>query len=450
MTLFDAGERLRERIAATDEASAGGGGWREPKPLPNGLPDVPPFAADLLPLAFRSWVLDVAERMQCPADYPAVAVMVAAGAVVGRQLAIRPKRRDDWTVVPNLWGMIVGRPSLLKSPALHEALTPLVAMEAEAAKRHQEAVADWQADQVVAKEAAKVNATAIRKALKTGDLATAHALARQDLDDEQMPTRRRYIVHDTTVEALGVTLNANPNGVLVFRDELTGFLRGMDREGHEQDRAFYLEAWNGCGRYTFDRIGRGSLDIEACCVSILGGVQPGPLADYLVGAVRQGAADDGFVQRFQLIVWPDPPATWRNVDRWPDGAAKRRAVDVFRQLAVLDPEALGAEREGNLLQFLRFDTGAQSLFDDWRGDLERRLRNGSEHPAIEAHLVKYRSMVPSIALICHLVDGGAGPIPDAAMARAAAWAEYLEGHARRIYRGVTHEEAEAARRLRQS
>jgi putative DNA primase/helicase len=122
------------------------------------------------------------------------------------------------------------------------------------------------------------------------------------------------------------------------------------------------------------------------------------------------------MQRFQLAVWPDAPATWRNVDRWPDGAAKERAANVFRRLAVLDAETLGAERDGDILQFLRFNPGAQSLFDDWRADLERRLRSGIEHPAIEAHLAKYRSLVPAIALICHLVDGGAGPVPEAAMA----------------------------------
>ena len=140
--------------------------WPEPKPLPSGLPDVPPFAADLLPVAFRAWVMDVAERMQCPPDFPAVAVMIAAGSLIGRQIAIRPKRHDDWTVVPNLWGASIGRPSLMKSPALHEALMPLVAMEAAAAEQHREAVADWEAGQVVAKEAAKVNATEIRKLLK--------------------------------------------------------------------------------------------------------------------------------------------------------------------------------------------------------------------------------------------------------------------------------------------
>jgi putative DNA primase/helicase len=119
-------------------------------------------------------VIDVAEQMQCLPDFPGVAVMIAAGSLIGRQIAIRPKRRDDWTVVANLWGAVIGRPSLLKSPALHEALMSLVA-EAAAAEQHREAVADWEAGQVLAKEAAKVNATEIRKALKANvDLQRAH------------------------------------------------------------------------------------------------------------------------------------------------------------------------------------------------------------------------------------------------------------------------------------
>jgi putative DNA primase/helicase len=34
---------------------------------------------------------------------------------------------------------------------------------------------------------------------------------------------------------------------LLYRDELIGFLRTLDREGHENDCAFYCEAWNGTG-----------------------------------------------------------------------------------------------------------------------------------------------------------------------------------------------------------
>src|SRR5688572_28011578 len=75
-----------------------------PKPLPNDLPAVKPFDLGLLPVSFQDWIADIADRMQCPPDFPAVAAMVALAGIVGRKVGIRPKRRDDWLVVPNLWG----------------------------------------------------------------------------------------------------------------------------------------------------------------------------------------------------------------------------------------------------------------------------------------------------------------------------------------------------------
>jgi hypothetical protein len=39
----------------------------------------------------------------CPRDFVAVGVIVSAAAVIGRKVAIRPKRHDDWAVLPNLW-----------------------------------------------------------------------------------------------------------------------------------------------------------------------------------------------------------------------------------------------------------------------------------------------------------------------------------------------------------
>jgi len=78
------------------------------------------------------------------------------------------------------------------------------------------------------------------------------------------------VVNDTTVEKLGELLNHHPNGLLLFRDELSGWFHTMDRPGHENDRAFYCEAWNGTSAYTYDRIGRGTVHIRAACLSVLG------------------------------------------------------------------------------------------------------------------------------------------------------------------------------------
>jgi putative DNA primase/helicase len=369
--------------------------WPDPEPLPDDLPQIPSFDDRLLPEALRPWLSDVAERTQCPPEYAAVGALVALSAVVGRGCAIRPKRYDDWTVVPNLWGAVVGPPSSMKSPALTEALRPLKRLAAEAADAHRKALEGRPAALAEARARRAMIEAAMKKAAKRGEDMEDLRAQYEAAADPPEPPERRYMVNDATIEKLGELLNQNPRGLLHFRDELTGWLATLDRHGHENDRAFFLEAWNGTGPYTYDRIGRGTLRIEAPCVSMLGGIQPGPLAQYLRAALRGGAGDDGLMQRFQLAVYPDPPRVWRNVDRWPDGEARDRALAVYRRLDALTPEALGATLEDGL-PFLRFRPEAQELFDEWREGLMVRLRSGEEHPAIEAHLAKFDPLVKTL------------------------------------------------------
>jgi putative DNA primase/helicase len=234
---------------------------------------------------------------------------------------------------------------------------------------------------------------------------------------------------------LGEILNANPDGILVFRDELTGWLRSLDKDGRETDRAFYLEAWNGSGSYDYDRIGRGNVYIEAACVSILGGIQPGPLSQYVRSAEHGGQGADGLLQRFQLMVYPDDTSDWQDIDRWPNTTAKNEAYEVFKRLAYFDPLRFGATQpdEDMTIPYFRFSPEAQALFSQWRAILEREKLRQGEPEMIEAHLSKYRSLIPSMALLCHLADGGTGPIDEMAMIRASAWSDYLESHARRVF-----------------
>jgi putative DNA primase/helicase len=430
--------------------------WPAPKPLPNELPPVPPFSARLLPDAFAPWVIDIAERMQCPPDFPAVATMVMAAGLVGRAIAIRPKRHDDWTVVPNLWGLVIGRSGIMKTPAIEEPLTQLERLVAEAGKAYTAQQQAYAFDKVKVDAQRAQLAKKVRQAVEEG--ADAETL-RAEFDALQViePTERRYLVNDTTVEKLGELLNENPRGLFLERDEIAGLLGSMDRQGHENDRAFYCEAWNGTGSYTYDRIGRGTLHIKSVCLSLFGGTQPGPLAAYLREVFSGGARDDGFIQRFQLLVWPDVSGAWRNVDRWPDTTAKDTAFKVLQRLAHLDPAALGASPgQAGQPPSLRFDAAAQDVFDAWRAGLEAKVRDDDEHAVIVSHLSKYRSLMPSLALLVHLVDcvdrGLSVPVSRAAAECAVAWCDYLEVHARRVYYSITARSAastgELAKKLR--
>jgi len=89
--------------------------------------------------------------------------------------------------------------------------------------------------------------------------------------------------------------------------------------------------------------------------------------------------------------------------------------------------------------YLRFNNEAQEIFEAWFMDNQRKIEDEDLHPAISSHLAKYRSLMPSLALIFHLVewaDNGGGavePVSADATLMAAAWCQYLESHARRLY-----------------
>jgi Protein of unknown function (DUF3987) len=421
--------------------------WPQPKLLPAGLPPVEPFSSEFLPDALAPWTDDIANRLQCPPDYVFVSELTALGAVIGRRIGIKPQAKTDWIEIPNLWGAFIGRPGMLKSPAMGEALKPIHRLETEAAKENEVAQQAYAAGLDAFKLRREVSKALIRDKLK------ANKNAEIDFDCEAPiePTPVRYRTNDATYEGLGELLIHNPAGILVERDELTSLLRHLDRDDQSVARGFYLSGWSGTQPYTFDRIIRGHRHIEAVCVSVLGNTQPARIIEYVRHANLGGAGGDGLIQRFGLMVWPDARSEWHDVDEYPNRMAREKAWQVFERLAKLDTDAavrLGAQRGPfDNVPYLRFEEAAHEDFLGWRLDLERQLRSGEMSPALEGHLAKYRKLVPSLALMNHLADGGNGPVSHRALLKALATAHYLESHARRVYSSACESELAAAKAI---
>jgi hypothetical protein len=110
-------------------------------------------------------------------------------------------------------------------------------------------------------------------------------------------------------------------------------LKHFDTEQQCVARGFYLSGWSGTQPYTFDRITRGHLHIDAVCLAVLGNTQPTKIAEYVRRANADGAGGDGLIQRFNLIAWPEASSEWKNVDRYPDSGVRDAAWNVFTRLA---------------------------------------------------------------------------------------------------------------------
>ncbi|MBX9895660.1 MAG: DUF3987 domain-containing protein [Nitrosomonas sp.] len=216
-----------------------------PEPLPE-LPEVKPFDYFFLPASIRGYVQDISERMQCPPDFAAVNTYLMFSAVIGCKIGIRPKRRDNWVIVPNLWGAVIGGSGVMKSPNRSEVLKPLKQLQIEIAQEiHQRNTQLMNSgEESKLRQAAKKSQA--RKALKNDPNADISEFLKSGSDAlPQAETAPRFITHDATAEALGQLMIENPNGILFEADELIGLLKSLDKQGQEGARAFYLTAADG-------------------------------------------------------------------------------------------------------------------------------------------------------------------------------------------------------------
>lgn len=422
--------------------------WKPPQTLPEQrLLPVLPFDYDLLPSDFHDYVKDVAERMQVAPDLVAVGMMAALGIVAANARTIHPKHFDNWRVYTNLWGIGIGPPGSMKSPALKGPEHFLDKLEAQEREHHKQRLIEAEADKMLIeseRKALKAQLDSAAKAKGKGDAAASierdeivAALRKiEECNAAAQPHQRRLKMTDTTVEAMLDRVqrgarHATP--VIVWRDEVVGLFNSFERDGHEADRKVYLEGWSGQS-ISIDRVGRGTQHAKDFTCSIFGGATPGAIAPYVRETTAEGAGADGFLQRAQLLVYPDPLPAWELVDRKPDHMAEMRAFAVFERLYALDED----DEQGKP-PALHFADDAQSFFNAWLTNLEHRLRDdrtGWDTEARQSHFSKYRSLMPALALLCHLASGERSPhepVSLRAAMRAAQWCVYLEAHAERVY-----------------
>jgi len=388
----------------------------------NELPHITP---EMLPDSISGWVQDVCERIESPFEIGAVTALTLIGNLIGNKVGVRPKQQDSWTEVPNLWGMIIGRPSIKKTPVYNELYKAVSRLEIEADKEFEKALKDYEIEMEVYKEK-------IKELKKDGDLEGL-----KSIPEPTKPSKKRFTTSDGTVEAICDIVKQNPNGLLITRDELSGFLKMMDKAGREGDKSFYLEGWSGTSSFSVDRIMRGSTYIPRLTLGILGNIQPSMIKQYVYEAV-QGHRADGFLQRFQLTVLVEA-IEQKNIDRSPNKELRDRFYKVIEYIAKTDYFKGSIKDDFENIPFYRFKDDAQVVYNEWFLSNAKEAQNAFNE-AFEGHLSKLPKLFASLALIFHICDLAVDTegrynfgISKINALKALKLVEVLKAHAERLY-----------------
>jgi hypothetical protein len=251
----------------------------------------PVFPWDAIPNCLHALIKEGAKAAGCAPDYTCSNLLAASSAAIGNARRASPDR--GWYEQPHLWAVMVGFPSHNKSPALRPFADGLKSLHEEWLEIFREDIKKY--------NVAKLRADAAVKEWKKSGAKDGDPPPECEL---QEPVLKRIVTDDPTVETLaGIMIHpVNYRGLILVRDELSGWIEGFDRyrqKGSGGDREFYLEAYNG-GSKIVDRVKNPIPHyVPYLSMAVVGGIQPGKITGLFQRSV------DGLLARF-LWIYPDP------------------------------------------------------------------------------------------------------------------------------------------------
>ncbi len=359
--------------------------------------EAPALPKGLLPKVIEEFAFAQANLMGAdPAGFAMGALTVCAAALPDH-IQLQVKKHDrGWKELARIWTGLVGPPSTMKSPILRRVAQPIACINSKMSRDYREAVEQYE------------------------------ALSGEDKKAALKPAHTRIMIEDTTPEAAQSILRDSPDGVLLMRDELSGWFGSIDKysstRGGGMDRGFWLQAYNGAP-YTWDRVARGSGDIPNLSISVLGGIQVEPLRKLVADGV-----DDGLIQRLCMIMLR-PAETGKDE---PSPQAGDRYDELVEQL-----HARSTHREG-AYEFEDDALAVREQLEQTHVELMRAYEKINKKLA--AHVGKYNGLFARLCLLWHCIetiDETGWPPPDIGLNTAQRVADFLHEfllpHARAFY-----------------
>ncbi len=356
-----------------DEDSPGAMAWK-------------PFPVELLPTVIRDLAVEGGRAIGIDPALVAVPALVTCGTALGMTAQLRCT--NEWKAPPILWGAAIARSGCRKSPAFRLATQILQDVEDEAQEEHRRAKRKHAEDMARWKAAVEEWERGGRK----GDRPK----------EPPEPIESRHVISDVTVEVVAQILQKQPRGVVVLRDEVSGFFHDLNkyRNGKGGDAQNWIELWHG-RVLSVDRVSKPRIRVSGAAVSVLGTVQPRTLRRLMTPELLES----GFLSRWLFVM---PPSGKRQRPTDVDSGVRECYEKAVR--ALLDLELRRNKRGRAWPREIPFSKEAESAW--WRFFDRHAVRQDAALDEVtEAGLVKLEEIALRLALIFWAVRKASKEIP---------------------------------------
>lgn len=309
---------------------------QQPKPLHEEGTGERPFPVNVFPRPLQGIVTDLHRQRSFPVAFLAASILFVASVLLGSRISLITNLGRTFA---NLYIAIVAPQGADKSRPLAWACDYLQGLDAQAYEQYQQDLAAWRQDQ------------------KEGTMTPK-------------PTLARYLMRDTTNEALIKRLAENPYGLGLVGDELNQLLTQARRYQGNDHSDVLLSLFSGAD-YTVDRKTTDEvLSVRKPFLSLIGTIQPSRFMD----AFRGARYDSGlFARVLPVAQYAYAPKLWELGEDLPLDVDPEKAYTTFM-------EALRslAEEGGEYT----LSPEAAEAIQKWQNDHERKLNASGQDSQI--------------------------------------------------------------------
>ena len=330
------------------------------------------FPIDIFPSDIQFYLNECSDKLDSNIEFMGVSLIWLISVCVGNSLQVEVKR--GWNENGVVWIATVGKAGLGKTPSINNVIFPLLKANSKEIKRY-------------IQESEKYN---YYESLSKKD--------KEEYPEVIKPRKTQFIANDITLEALVEMHQESDNSVGVFKDELAGWLKDMNKYRAGSDLEFWLSCWSGKS-VTMDRKTATSSFVERPFIPVLGGIQP----TIFNNMSTEETKDNGFLDRM-LLSFPDAKVEEYNENELDYGTIKWYGESIIKMYDTFKNETKRNENGEIEPTTVNFSSEAKVEWKRIFNTITSHQNNEDENEYLKSMYPKQKSYIPRFALLIHAFD----------------------------------------------
>ncbi len=338
------------------------------KPLPiSGIN----FPLDIFPEEIQHYILECNKKLDANIDYMGCSLLWLISVCVGNTYEIEVKK--GWTEPGVIWLAVVGRAGIGKTPSIDNIIKPLNVLNFKEIKRYSDQMEVYNYYNDLTKK------------------------EKEEHPEPMKPKKTQFIANDITLEALVDLHQESDNAVGVFKDELAGWFKDMNKYRAGSDLEFWLSCWSSKS-VSVNRMTRKGSFIERPFIPVLGGIQPSIFNQFATDENK----DNGFLDRM-LLSFPDAKVEEYNENEMHIADIMWYSNTITRFYQGLKSAFIKRDNDGKIITAtVKFKQEAKEEWKRIFNRITKEQNNDEENEYLKSMYPKQKSYIPRFALLIHI------------------------------------------------